>query len=80
MKLSAAERQARQARIAIECRKVRLHIASHPGLTAREIAEATGVRPAGQRLFRMLMMGIVMNTNEKQEDGTRPQRWFVVPQ
>lgn len=68
------------AKLAIECRKVRMYVAGNPGQTSREISEGTGVRSAHTRLLRMMLMGIVRQAQEKQEDGTRPTRWYVVPQ
>ena len=65
---------------ALECRTIRLYIAQNPGKTRKEIFEGTGIRPTDSRLFKMVGMGIIKFTQEKEADGTCPQRWFVVPQ
>jgi hypothetical protein len=74
--MSAVERS---AKLALDCRKVRLFIAAHPGSTSKEIAEGTGIRYS-RPLFKMVVMGLIRFTQERQEDGRRPQRWFVIPQ
>ena len=79
MKTSAADRLARQKKLALDCRTVRLWIAAHPGSTSKEIAEGTGIK-SGRPLFKMVIMGIVRCTMEREADGRRPQRWYVVPQ
>lgn len=59
---------------ALDCRKVRLYLAAHPGSTSREIGEGTGVR-SSTPLFKMQGMGIIRVENQ---DSIK--RWYVVPQ
>ncbi len=64
---------------AIRCRKVRLYVANNPGLTSYEITKAAGVNSEWP-LRKMAAMGIVRFSQIEEEDGRRPQRWYVVPQ
>lgn len=68
------------AKRALDCRTIRLWIAAFPGRTSFEVYKGTGIRNAQTRLFKMLGMGIVKMEQAKEEDGRKPQRWFVVPQ
>ena len=72
--------QAQIAKRAIECRKIRLWLATHPDATCREIFEGTGVINTQSRLLKMLGMGIVVFAMKKKEDGRFRQHWTVVPQ
>lgn len=59
---------------ALDCRKVRMFLATHPGSTSREIADGTGVK-SSTPLFKMQGMGIIRVENQ---DSIK--RWYVVPQ
>jgi hypothetical protein len=77
---SAAAKDARRKRRALECRTMRLYIAANPGSTSKQIFDGTGVRNA-DHLYRMLAMKIVRFTQQPNcSTQSRPQRWFVVPQ
>jgi hypothetical protein len=61
-----------QSRFAIECRKVRLFIATKPGASSFEIKQSVGFKP-DFHLMKMIGMGIVKSDGP---DGP----YFVVPQ
>lgn len=70
---------AKRERQALECRAIRMFIAAHPGLTAKEIFDGTGIRNA-EHLYRMLAMKIIRVVRPSNSSPERQQRWYVVPQ
>lgn len=64
---------------ALECRAARMYIAKNPGRTALQIKKGANLNSVSC-LFKMLGMGIVRFEQQLEQDGKRPQRWFVVPQ
>jgi hypothetical protein len=77
--MSPEAKAAKRAKFALECRKIRLFLAEHPGATSPEIKQATGISPRFH-LAKMVGMGIVRWDGEN--FGTPPmrQQWYVVPQ
>jgi hypothetical protein len=71
---------AKRQKRALECRTLRLFIATHPGLTEKEIFEGTGIR-TGEHLHRMLAMKIIRVVRPTSNStSTNHLRWYVVPQ
>ncbi len=70
--------EAKHAKFALECRKIRMFIASHPGATSYDIKQSVGGR-YDMALSKMLGMGIVKCELESIDDR-RSFKWFVVPQ
>ncbi len=70
--------EAKHAKFALECRKIRMFIASHPGTTSYEIKQAVGGR-YDLALSKMLGMGIIKCELEAIDDK-RSFKWSVVPQ
>lgn len=74
-----------KAEFAVFCRKVRMYIAAHPGVTSFEIRDAIGGR-YDMALAKMLGMGIIRYEKAQLNDSsvnfptTSCNRWFVVPQ
>jgi len=78
--MSPEAKAAKRAKFALECRKVRLFIAEHPGTTDYEIKQATKISP-DFHLRKMVGMGIV-ELNQQYDPDTHGQsrKWYVVPQ
>jgi hypothetical protein len=72
------KKQAGYITFCLECKKVRAYVAKNPGQTSFEIRKATGAKNDAP-LHYMLGINLVRFTQEKQEDGRRPHRWYVVP-
>ena len=70
--------EARHGAFIIECHRVRLWLASHPGATSWEIKQANGGR-YDMCLAKMLHMGMVKVNRTISDDGKRLNRWEVVP-
>lgn len=70
-------KEARIAKFALFCRKVRLEIAANPGITTAELKKRLGGR-YDMALSKMSGMGIIKGeTSFNQQLGTT---WFVIPQ
>lgn len=70
--------EARHGAFIIECHKVRLWLAAHPGATSWEIKQANGGR-YDMCLAKMLHMGMIKVIRTVGEDGRRVNKWEVVP-
>lgn len=66
--------EAKVKKRALECRAVRLFIASHAGSTSQEVAIGTGIR-SSTPFYKMAGMGII-----RFEEDNDIRRWYVVPQ
>ena len=68
----------KRAEFALECRKVRLWIATHPNATSHEIKAACGSR-YDMCLAKLISMRIVRVERTKREPRGFVNKWFVVP-
>lgn len=68
--------EAKAAALALDCRKVRLWLAEHPGATSFEIKQATKCR-VDVALAKMLAMKLV-KLEVTFEEGGRRRRWYVI--
>lgn len=68
----------KRAEFALECRKVRLWIAAHPGATSHEIKAACGNR-YDMCLAKLISMRIVRVERTKREPRGFVNKWYVVP-
>lgn len=77
--MSPEAKAAKSAHFALECRKIRLFVANHPGVTSSDIKQGTGISPRFH-LAKMVGMGIVRWEGENYGTPPSRQQWFVVPQ